>query len=91
VLQPAIFALVCVIFGIKFKEVPPPIHPKTEADLHVVLPVEDSCYENPLAGAAGKSPRAAAKSPRTIVRNLSTESRSNIDINVVSGTATTAA
>ena len=88
-LQPAIFALVCVTVGFTSKQVPPPIHPKSESDLHTVLPIEDSSYENPLAEAVGKSPRATAKSPRALVRQLSIESRGSVDIDVVSGSAVT--
>ncbi|DBA95650.1 hypothetical protein WJX82_007031 [Trebouxia sp. C0006] len=56
---PAIFALVCVVFGITFKEIPPPIHPKAQPGLHVVVPIQDSCYENPLAikASAGRKGR----------------------------------
>ena len=46
-LQPAIFALVCVIFRVTFSEVAPPVHPKSDAD-HMVLPIEDSCFQNPV-------------------------------------------
>ncbi len=98
-LQPAIFALVCVVFGITFKEIPPPIHPKTQPDLHVVVPIQDSCYENPLAIKADdavKTPRVLAekaepegRTPRTLLRNISHESRNSIDIAVVSSTANT--
>ena len=52
-LQPAIFALVCFIFKVKFSEVDPPVHPKTDPD-HVVLPIEDSCFQNPVTGKAGE-------------------------------------
>jgi len=98
-LQPAIFALVCVVFGITFKEIPPPIHPKAQPGLHVVVPIQDSCYENPLAIKADdavKTPRVLAekaepegRTPRTLLRNISHESRNSIDIAVVSSTAHT--
>lgn len=98
-LQPAIFALVCVVFGITFKEIPPPIHPKTQPDLHVVVPIQDSCYEDPLADKADgavKTPRvlaekaeAAGRTPRALLRNISHESKTSNDIAVVSSTANT--
>ena len=95
-LQPAIFALVCVVFGITFKEIPPPIHPKTQPDLHVVVPIQDSCCEHPLADGAVKTPRVLAekaepegRTPRALLRNISHESRNSIDIAVVSSTANT--
>ena len=89
----------CVVFGITFKEIPPPIHPKTQPDLHVVVPIQDSCYENPLATKADdavKTPRVLAekaefegRTPRALLRNISHESRNSIDIAVVSSTANT--
>ena len=51
-LQPAVFALVCFIFRVKFSEVDPPVHPKTDPD-HMVLPIEESCFQNPVMGKAG--------------------------------------
>ena len=98
-LQPAIFALVCVVFGITFKEIPPPIHPKTQQELHVVVPIQDSCYEDPLADKADgavKTPRVLAekpelegRTPRVLLRHISHDSKSSIDIAVVSSTANT--
>lgn len=36
----------------KFIEVDPPVHPKTDPD-HMVLPIDDSCSQNPVMGKAG--------------------------------------
>ena len=83
-LQPAIFALVCVIFKISFTEIPPPIHPKTQPELHVVLPIEDSCYMKPLADADGKTPNAVGKTPRTLLKAISADSRSIVNMGVIS-------
>ena len=83
------YALVCVVFGIKSKEIPPPIHPKTQPELHVVLPMEDSCnscYTNPLADADGKTPTAGGKPPRKLVKTVSADSRSHINLAVALST-----
>ena len=89
-MQPAIFALFCVVFKISFREVPPPIHPKTVPDVLMVLSIEDSCdniYDAPMTDGApqkadvktprvqGRSPRAIGNSPRALVRSMSVDSR----------------
>ena len=43
-MQPAIFALILVAFKVTDSEVAPPVHPRTNSD-HVVLPIEDSCFQ----------------------------------------------
>ena len=73
-----------MIFKIKFREVPPPIHPKTQPELHVVLPIEDSCYGNPLADFDGKTPKAVGKSPRVLVKTVSADSRTILNMGVIS-------
>lgn len=89
-MQPAIFALLCVVFKISFREVPPPIHPKTVPDVHMVLSIEDSCeklHDVPLTDsttqkadvktprAHGRNPSAVGNSPRALVRSIRADSR----------------
>jgi len=66
VLQPAVVALMCAIFAINFKEVQPPVHPKSKADVHVVLPIEDSCHQNSVAAALSRSPVTEIRSDESL-------------------------
>ena len=91
VLQPAIFALVCIIFRVRFKEVPPPIHPKTEPDVPLVLTIDDSCnnlcegsvvHRNKDTSDAGvkrisSESESAVNSTRVLTKSISADSSSH--------------
>ncbi|DBA75806.1 TPA: hypothetical protein ACH3X1_010212 [Trebouxia sp. C0004] len=63
----------------------------------MVVPIQDSCYENPLADKADgavKTPLVLAakadpegRTPRALLENISHESKNGIDITVVSSKA----
>lgn len=72
----------CVVFGVTFKEIPPPIHPRTQPELHTVVPIEDSCYN----ASAGKADiiDGDAKTPRVLLRSI--DSINSVDIAVLAAT-----
>ena len=78
------YALVCVVFGVTFKEIPPPIHPKTQPELHVVVPIEDSCYNPSAEKAVADIIDGDTKTPKVLLRSI--DSVNSVDIAVLAAT-----